>query len=326
MRTTQNQLTDPSGTIVFDTSSGISLEEQQEILAGINAITGSTHIIPDAVVTKARKNGFIFPLFVNIGAVIVLGLGFYMLSQIHVQDEQTIRDNSSSLGITERKLIQELRQETNPAIEELKSLGDERERAARIEGFLGGFFARVNNQIEAGQLNEASTTLLEMREFLNSPTVRGIRSLEAGVQSHMMAVDSLEKAVYEAIRLRDEASLAGSLALGEALTELQARYAQIEQDLVAADQSNVIAEKNTRITQLETANASQQETLNRRDNEIVSLKSDLTKTTEANTVLSRKIDSVPSVTERIITDSGIRNFLSDEVIRNFISEIERSVQ
>ena len=55
-------------TIAFDSSSGISLEEQQEILAGINAMAIGSRVVPQAAVTEAKKRGAMFPLFVNIGA------------------------------------------------------------------------------------------------------------------------------------------------------------------------------------------------------------------------------------------------------------------
>jgi len=113
-----NQVTDPSGTIVFDHSSGISLEEQQEILAGINAMTGGNRLATEAAVPKAKKRGFLFPLFVNAGAVILLAAGFLLLSHFHVQEEQGIRESSATLGLTERALIQEIRQETSRQIRE----------------------------------------------------------------------------------------------------------------------------------------------------------------------------------------------------------------
>ena len=277
------QTTDQGGAIVFDTSSGISLEEQQEILDGINAMSEASFrgngLTPETAAIKPKKKGFLFPLLVNIGAVIILASGFYLLSIFHGQDEQEIRNNSAGLGLTESKLIQEIRRGTSPAAEELMLLNDERERAARIESLVGGFFTRVKNQIEEGRLNEAAATLLEMKDFLNAPLFAGVRSLEAGRQSYFTAIDALERAVFDAIRLREEASASGGLVLGEALDELNARYAALEQESAAlsaqgSDQNIAIADRDLRIRQLETANASQQETLNRRDSEIVSLRNE----------------------------------------------------
>ena len=111
-------VTDPSGTIVFDTASGISIEEQEQIVDVINAITGKNRLVPEATVAKPKKRGFLFPLFVNICGLILLGFGFVLLSHFHGQDEQSIRESSANLGVTERKLIQEIRQETNRKLSE----------------------------------------------------------------------------------------------------------------------------------------------------------------------------------------------------------------
>ena len=104
--------------IEFDTTSGISIEEQQEILAGINAMAAGSRSVPEAVKTEAKKKGHIFPLVVNIGAVALLGLGFLLLFIFHNSGEQQIRESTAVLGHTERMLIQEIRHETNRLISE----------------------------------------------------------------------------------------------------------------------------------------------------------------------------------------------------------------
>jgi hypothetical protein len=67
---------DPSG-IVFDTSSGISEEEQREILAGLDTLAGRPGIEnPSLSVNReAKKRGVLFPLLVNIGALLLLAAG-----------------------------------------------------------------------------------------------------------------------------------------------------------------------------------------------------------------------------------------------------------
>ena len=114
----QLELADPAGPVIFDTTSGISLEEQQEILAGLDAMTGGSRLVPEAAVIKAKKKDFIFPLLINIGAFVFLGLGSLMLSFFYGQDEQGIRESSAVIGVTERKLIQEIRRETNRLVDE----------------------------------------------------------------------------------------------------------------------------------------------------------------------------------------------------------------
>ncbi|MDR3166788.1 MAG: hypothetical protein LBT93_02500 [Treponema sp.] len=78
METTENRY-DPAETgIVFDTTSGISEEEQREILAGIEGIAGENRIVSPSRPLKeeAKKRGFLFPLLVNIFALLLLGGGF----------------------------------------------------------------------------------------------------------------------------------------------------------------------------------------------------------------------------------------------------------
>ena len=399
-RETAGQITDPSGTIVFDTSSGIPLEEQQEILAGINAMAGGTRIVPEAVVTKASKKGFVFPLFVNIGALVLLGLGFSLLFFLHGHDEQEIRDSSATLGLTERKLIQEIRKETNrqidekekeiddilsklsatdaeyrdlqasvetlteaqqeraaylsnlqeeyhdtlsalndekakiledsmeseaalraqaeektkelssaveqsqadlgAAMEELRRLGAEQERGARVESQVAGFFTSLNSLIDNGRLDEASSTLASVKEFLASPSLQGLRSFEARKQSYLAAADAMEAAIAEAKRLTEEsdrlregapvqAQDPGSSELAardETITELkeknealEQRTAGLERDIAAfssqgSDKDKAIADYAANVGRLETANLNQQQTLNRRDAEIVNLRTE----------------------------------------------------
>ncbi|MCL2473136.1 MAG: hypothetical protein FWF26_05600, partial [Treponema sp.] len=113
-----DQKIDPNGVVIFDTSSGISLEEQEEILAGINAMASGNRLAPEAAAVEAKKKGFLFPLFVNIGALVVLGLGLSLLFFLHGRDDQSIRENSTILGLTERKMIQEIRRETSQLLSE----------------------------------------------------------------------------------------------------------------------------------------------------------------------------------------------------------------
>ena len=113
---TKNFETAPTEDITFDTSSGISLEEQYDILKSINTMAGGRRFEAEAVQVTAKKKDFLFPLYVNIGAIIILGLGVLAFSFFHRHDEQVIRESSSTLGFTERILIQEIRQETDRLI------------------------------------------------------------------------------------------------------------------------------------------------------------------------------------------------------------------
>jgi hypothetical protein len=105
--------------IILDEKSGISIEEQREILTRINGIAeknrsslshgqkqGSKNNI------NAKKTGVFFPLAVNIAAVIVLlgGASFLLFFNGRV-DAQT-RMGNAVYNLTERALIEEIRKDT----------------------------------------------------------------------------------------------------------------------------------------------------------------------------------------------------------------------
>jgi len=360
----QSNQIEETGAIVFDTSSGISIEEQQEILAGINAMAAGNRLSPELTVAKAKKKGFLFPLFVNIGALVLLVVAFILLAYLNFNDEQEMRESSSALGLTERALIQEIRQETDRqirekenqiddvllklqavdaeyrnlqisvesmtaaqkqraaallvlseeyqrtllglneekaeiledsrqreadlrvqaeerakafsslaepgsmeldvAMEELKKLGTEQERANRAEMEMKGFYSLLNFQIENGRLDEASGTIKSVREFLNAPSLRGIRVFEARKQTHLAAIDAMEKVI---------ASSGGVVVIQDAsqeetIDELKAQNTALERSLAAftsagADQNKIIAEYSSALSRLESSNAEYASAINR---------------------------------------------------------------
>jgi chromosome segregation ATPase len=392
--------------IVFDTSSGISMEEQQEILEGINAMAVGSRLVPEAPVSGVKKKGYIFPLGVNIGALVILGLGFLLLYLFHSSGEQQIRGSTAVLGITERMLIQEIRQETtrlisekeneinsilsmlsavdaeyrilhesvetlteaqreraayllmmheeyqrslallqeerasiledarlreanlraqaeertreltlrieqdqaslNEAMEELRRIGSEQERADRIESQMNGFYITVNSQIFAGRLTEASVTLSAMREFLEAPFLQNISGFETRKQNHLAAINFMETAI--------SASLNGVSAGAQAeLAELRTRNAALERDIAAfsahdSDQAGVIAGYAAVIRELENTNENLQQVhrteLAQREYENRTLETENVRLLQQVSELQTRYDDLQSRTEaalRIIT-------------------------
>ncbi|MDR2111376.1 MAG: hypothetical protein LBP32_08735, partial [Spirochaetaceae bacterium] len=105
----------PDTDISLEGSSGISKEDQAEIAARIDSIAQANRIsvTPEVLVVRASKPGFIFPLFVNAGAVVLLISGFLILSAFHSRDDSEIRrESSTATRSAEGRLIQEIRKET----------------------------------------------------------------------------------------------------------------------------------------------------------------------------------------------------------------------
>jgi chromosome segregation ATPase len=107
--------------IVFEKNSGISQEEQQEILAGINGIAEKNRRSLSGAAQggiAARKKGGLFPALVNAAAVLFLVGGFFLLSSFHGKEDVLVRQGTKVYNSAERALIDEIRKETSFQIEE----------------------------------------------------------------------------------------------------------------------------------------------------------------------------------------------------------------
>ena len=156
--------------IEFDTTSGFSIEEQQEILNKINSLNVEKGIIPgaDQYKSEARKKWFLFPLLVNLFAVILLAGGFLLLWFYHNRDEQEIRTGSAVLGVTERRLIQEIRRDT------MRLLGEKESEIDNILSRLAGVTDEYRllelsyETLSEEQQLRAESLLNQQREYRNS--------------------------------------------------------------------------------------------------------------------------------------------------------------
>ena len=417
--------------IELDPSLGISLDEQKEILESINSISAMNSLSHGDTEIKPKKKAFLFPLIVNIGALIILASGFFFLSILHNQDDEGIREASSALGLSERRLIQEIRQETNRlltekeseindvlnrlseadseyrtllasveimseaqreraaylylsleeyresllglqndrtriieesrlqeaglrsrdahdaqdleslslAMEELRLLGDEQDRARRAESQMLSFYGIVNNQIAQNNVEEAFLTLAAMREFLNAPSFRGLRIMETSIQSHFAAISALENMLVSGEGIAHNAGLPAEseeaiteLSIAELLSqneELERRLGMLE-DLRIQQEENInailargtdtdsmLAEIMIENNELREANINQQETLNRRDSEIVALRSQILQQNEDTSVLNRIInDGEAALSAQIRENNALMASIDELQIRH----------
>jgi chromosome segregation ATPase len=108
-----------SGAVVFDRSSGISEDEQREILAGIDRIAEKNRrsLSGGRPAVHAQKKGGLFPALVNAAAVLVLGGGFLLLSSFHGKEEVRFRESPAAYNPAERALIEEIRRETSSLLD-----------------------------------------------------------------------------------------------------------------------------------------------------------------------------------------------------------------
>ncbi|MDR0644513.1 MAG: hypothetical protein LBG05_06330 [Treponema sp.] len=98
--------------ITFDTTLGISEDEQKEILDGLDTLTKNNLASTVLVEKDSAKQGFLFPLLVNVIAAVVLAGGLLVLWTIYMQKQEVFIAGVAKLNGAERQLIAEVRKET----------------------------------------------------------------------------------------------------------------------------------------------------------------------------------------------------------------------
>jgi chromosome segregation ATPase len=285
MMTPNNQ--DNSG-IVFDAKSGISEEEQREILAKIDNIAEKNRLSLSEgegknkkTRFKAKKSGGRFPVIVNIIAFAALAGGLFILISMQGKTDARIRTGTRVYNSAERALIEEIRKETqNEAAGELERLNREQSQAAAIEDQMGAFFANLNRQITDKRLDEAGATIRAMREFINTPAFGAIRSIQSRKGLYTQAINSFEAMLDETRKYQTNSGAGGNIDT----SGLQARITQLEQNLAEKDKtiaafSSQGTSATRRLTELENTNKTLQTDLDRQNRSAATLQQNLTQTT-----------------------------------------------
>jgi chromosome segregation ATPase len=118
----------PDEEIVFDPKSGISVEEQRDILTKINGIaeknrlslssgSGEDLSTEKSQRFKAQKSGRFFPIVINCIAILALAGGVVVLSSFQGKTDAQVREGEKVYNSAERALIEEIRKETSSRLE-----------------------------------------------------------------------------------------------------------------------------------------------------------------------------------------------------------------
>ncbi len=107
------------GEFALDEQSGISKEDQQEILEEIEKVSKESRIsvTPETMAIKAAKRGFVFPLLVNIFFIVLLAGGGFTLYYFFQRGKTVLMEGGSAIASAEGKLIKELKKESEAALQ-----------------------------------------------------------------------------------------------------------------------------------------------------------------------------------------------------------------
>ncbi|MDR2194946.1 MAG: hypothetical protein LBP19_10895 [Treponema sp.] len=211
--------------IVFDTESGISVEEQKEILAGLNTLdrleSGNTANGGPAVPyeKQARKKGVMLPALANGIAAALLLLGCAALVIMHKRDEVRFIQGGAAPSITERMLIAEIRREFADMVNA---------KDAEIAEILSKI-AGIDREMQNIQIR------FENKEMLESEKDKALADLQREKDEYQARLTALQRErgqLLEDARLR-EADLHSQRSVNK---ELSAQMQSVQTELTSAQE------------------------------------------------------------------------------------------
>jgi len=181
--------------VVFDSSSGIPIEEQKEILTKINGIAEKrrrhlSQSADESASLKAKNNSAFFPLLVNAGALLILCAGAWFIFSFNGKKDVQVRQGTGSYDLTEKALIEEIRKDS--AMTELEQLSKEQDKAAAIDAQLAGGLTTISDLIKDGKYDQAAKSIENFRYINNAGVFPSSRSAQSKKEFYNKAIDSME--------------------------------------------------------------------------------------------------------------------------------------
>ncbi len=145
----------------FDENSGISKNDQKEILAEINRQVTENRIsvTPEVMQIRPLKKGFLFPTLVNVFSFIILAAGILTLTLLFKRSEGLILEETGALTTAEGKLLQELKKESEEALLE------KNQEIARIQDLLQNLDSE-RQDLESNMNSKIAEREAELRKAL----------------------------------------------------------------------------------------------------------------------------------------------------------------
>jgi len=181
--------------IIFDTSSGIPVEEQKEILSKINGIAEKRrrHLSQSAVeetIIMAKNNSVLFPLLVNITALLILCCGAWFIFYFNGKKDIQVRQGTGAYDLTDKALIDEIRKDS--AMGELAQMSNDQGKSDAIEAQLAGGLEAISDLIKEAKYDQAAKSIENFRYINKAGVFPSSRSAQAKKEFYNKAIDSME--------------------------------------------------------------------------------------------------------------------------------------
>lgn len=145
---------------------GISPDDQREIERQIDAVSrrSKLSIRSEDFIVKPQRKGFVFPLVVNVLALLVTAAVVLFLSQLFHQRDLEIASSASSLETAEGKLLRELKREAETKLlEKDKAIADFQSKLIQLDKERAALAANINERVSSreAQLRAALKSEIE---------------------------------------------------------------------------------------------------------------------------------------------------------------------
>ncbi len=290
----------------FDPDSGISREEQKEIRQEIEQAAAQNRIkvSPEMFVVKAAKRGVLFPIVVNVTALIALTAGLAVLYFLFQRGEsQAAREDTTTIT-AEGKLLAEVKKESEARLQEKNAqIGQIQGQLADIDKQRQDLQSNMDAKVHARESElraamaaelDAEKTRLQKQGLSDQEIQKRLADLEAQKTSAVSSELADFKAQADAERKKSEAAL-------RTLRE------QFNADLARAnaDRQQVLAESQQKEADLQTQLAQKTQELQSSQSRSQTQLNELTSQKQKEDLVSQQLVGLYSVAQ---TDMAARNY------------------
>ncbi len=241
---------DPHDEFVLDEKSGISKEDQQDILQEIEKVSAQSRIAvtPETMTVSAAKKGFLFPLLVNIFFVLLLAGGGFTLYYLFQRGETVLMAEGSAITSAEGKLIEELKRESEAKLlEKNREISQIQSRLQDIDQQRQDLQANMNAKIEAREAELRGVLETELTAERESLRQQGIS--EQDINLRLQELEAQKTAAFQQeLEVFKRQAEEERLQVEQSLQDLRSEY---EQNLAQANSERQRVLEEARIREAE---------------------------------------------------------------------------
>ncbi len=193
-----SELSVPDG-FTFDKSSGISSEDQREILIHIDKVAKSSRILagPDTWKVRPKKRGFLLPVLVNIVGLLILAGGILGLRMLFSGEAEADATESVMLSSAEGRLLQEIKREAEGQIQEKdKEIADIQAQMAALDREKEQLLSSVETRIKAKEEELRDQLNVELEKERQRLQAEGLS--ESAIQERLKEFEKKKQAEFSA--------------------------------------------------------------------------------------------------------------------------------